>query len=412
MKLLLFVLLILAAAVGIGLAAMSDPGYVLITRKPWSVELSLGFFLVLLVLGFLLLYLLIRLAVNGWHLPARMADWRRERRRQAARESQSTGLLQLMQGEWHKAERSLLSRAEESEAPLINYLGAAIAAQQDGDAEKRDRYLAQAHSHAPKATLAIGLTQAALLSRGKQTEQALAALTRLHGAAPKNTRVLELMVSVYRELRDWKGIAAMLKAVEKQGVFPPEQLQQLQRDTYRELLSRSSDNDAASVTELWDKAVPRGMQRDPVLVGEYAQQLIARGGMEAAESILRKTIDRDWDSNLVGLYGRVRAKDPVAQLKYAERWVEKHPYSPNLLLTLGRLALRNQLWGRARSYLESSLGSNATVDSYNELAHLLERLGERDKALELYRKCAELAAPVAAEKGGAISSGKAAKPVA
>ena len=56
-----------------------------------------------------------------------------------------------------------------------------------------------------------------------------------------------------------------------------------------------------------------------------------------------------------------------------------------LLLTLGRLCVRNRLWGKARIYFESSIGVEPRAETYFELANLLDELGEFGPAREQYR---------------------------
>ena len=51
MTALLVVLVTLALAVASALFFMQDPGYVLITLKPWSIEISLALFIVALALS-------------------------------------------------------------------------------------------------------------------------------------------------------------------------------------------------------------------------------------------------------------------------------------------------------------------------------------------------------------------------
>jgi len=75
------------------------------------------------------------------------------------------------------------------------------------------------------------------------------------------------------------------------------------------------------------------------------------------ETLLRGALSRRWSDSLVELYGRVTAKDCARQLSSAENWLQEQPSNPVLLLTLGRLCLKNKLWGKARSYLEASIGA-------------------------------------------------------
>ena len=62
-----------------------------------------------------------------------------------------------------------------------------------------------------------------------------------------------------------------------------------------------------------------------------------------------------------------------------------------LLLVLGKLCTRQQLWGKAQSYLEASLSVEPTYSAHLALAQLQEGLGNPDAALRHYRGSLELA---------------------
>src|SRR5690606_7394532 len=55
------------------------------------------------------------------------------------------------------------------------------------------------------------------------------------------------------------------------------------------------------------------------------------------------------------------------------------------LLAAARLCLRNELWGKARSYLETVVAIRPTPEAYQEYGRLLTRLGEDDAAAEAWR---------------------------
>ena len=55
------------------------------------------------------------------------------------------------------------------------------------------------------------------------------------------------------------------------------------------------------------------------------------------------------------------------------------------MLTAARLCLRNELWGKARSYLETVISLRPTPEAYQEYGQLLNRLGEGDAAADAFR---------------------------
>lgn len=395
MKLLFAVLVTLLAAVLLALLLLRDPGYVLIAYDVWTVETSLSFFVVAVLLGYVVLYLLSRAVRGLWRMPGRVRSWRRRQRRERARVAFDRGMLALSEGHWRQAERRLLRQVRGSDIPMLNYLGAARAAQHLGETERRDRYLHLAHETAPSTDLAVSLTQAELQIANHQLEQALATLTHLRGAEPNNSYVLGLLVRLYRELRDWSHLRSLLPDLRRQQVLPREDVAELERRVHTELLDQATArHDVKGLRETWSQ-VPKPLQDEEELLSVYVRDLIELNQSAEAEPLLRGVLRSRWSDGLVYLYGLVQGDDPSRQLAAAEQWAKEHGKSPVLLLTLGRLSLRNRLWGKARIYLESSIGAGPRPETYKELGALLERMGDHDAAMNCYREGMALAVQAA-----------------
>jgi HemY protein len=255
-----------------------------------------------------------------------------------------------------------------------------------GDTEKRDEYIAQAQKHSPRNSLAVAMTQAHLYSWTEQYEQALATLSELRAQTPKHRHVLRLLLRTYLALHDWTNLAGLIPDLKKNKVLSADALEELELQVSRELLMLSLPADSLDVLRQAWNGIPKSLRQHPSLVAIYAAQLIKQNQMNEAETLLRDGIKRGWDDQLVELYGRVRTDNPEAQLVSAEAWLRDRPEDPSLLLTLGRLSLQNQLWGKARSYLESSLKRRPMAQTYGELGALMGQLGEADKAFDYYRR--------------------------
>ena len=390
MKTLFGGLLVLALSVFLALAIKQDNGYVLIGYGNWSVEGSLAFFALLNLILFALLYTLIRLLNRIHGMPRRFQSWRRQRDDARARKALTQGLVELSEGRWKSAEKNLVRYATRSEAPLLNYLAAARSAQQQGAYDRRDHYLQLAHESMPSADVAVGLTQAELQLAHEQLEQALATLEHLRQIAPQHTHVLKLLKELYERIGDWDGLYRLLPELKKHKVIGKPELEILELQIFGNLLeAAAADGDPERLREAWRRlpAVARS-QRD--LITRYATHLMEQGEQDRVEKLLRQTIERHWDEELVERYSRVSSSDLVSQLSSAEAWLKAHPRDPVLLLTLGRLSLKNRLWGKARSYLEASIGARPSAPAYRELGALLESMGEERQALACYRAGLEL----------------------
>lgn len=390
MKFLIFVLIVLFASVALALTVMHDPGYVLIARRPWSMEMPLTVFVISLVVGFGATYVVVRASIRLWNTPRDVTQWRKRQRARRARDAMEQGLISLSEGSWEKAEKQLLADIGHSETPSINYLAAAFVAQAQGNTEKRDEYLAQAHRSAPEHALATGMAQAQLQILAHQNERALATISQLRTMEPRHPRVLSLLAQTYRELHDWESLANLIPELRKLKALPGADIDALELEARRELLRLALPSGATSVLKQAWNAIPHHLRQHPDLVAIYARHLTAQGAMDEAESLLANAIGSSWNEDLVRLYGLAQASDPAAQLETAEGWLATQSDSPVLLLTLGRLAARNKLLSQAREYLEKSILLRGPAEAYQELAGLMEQRGEHQKALEYYRHALEL----------------------
>ncbi len=387
MKILSFIILTLFVAAALALLALDNPGYVLIAREPWSIEMTLVVFVALLLLAVLGLYLLWHLLVRIWKTPGEVSQWRQRRKARRAHAALVSGLVHLAEGSWAKAEKQLLSGLHDGETPLLNYLAAACAAQEQGKSEKRDEYLSLAHQHAPEQGLAIGMLQAQLQFQARQYERALASLAQLRVNSPKHPHTLYMLATVYRELRDWESLANLIPDLRRTKAADAHEIEAFESLAHRELLTLPPPARAGGgvLKQAWN-AVPSQLRHKSEFVALYARQLIAQEAMDECEALIGSALERGWSDELARLYGLTRTANPAAQLETAEAWLQIHTDNPQLLLTLGRLARRAKLDGKARVYLERAVALRAGLEASFELAQLLEQAGERDQALDCYRQ--------------------------
>ena len=386
MRSLLKIWLFILAGAGIGVLLSRDTGYVLLAFGNYTVEMSLALLVLLLIVLFVALYFGIRLLVRTMHLPADVREWQQKRGSRLAQQAMTRGLLEMSEGNWRTAERRLVRFADRSETPLLNYLAAARAAQLQGAHDRRDGYIRLAHETMPSADVAVSLTQAELQLADQQLEQALATLKHLRAVAPKHTYVLRLLRRLYEQLGDWEHLRELIPELRRRKVEDETGLQRLEVRTYRALLEQAFlANDPRRLTMSWAD-VPRNLRQEPQLLGDYAGYLQETGQDQQAEKLLRETLRKHWDAGLVETYGLLETSEPGKQLSQMEKLLLDHPDDATLLLTLGRLSLRAQLWGKARGYLEACIGRNGPPQAYRELGQLMERMHESDKAIEIYRR--------------------------
>lgn len=387
---LLVVVAIVAAAL-LGIAVARHSGYVLIAYDSFRYESSLWATLGLLV-AVVLLALLVRFVLRLVFTSGGVVNpWSRRNRSRRIRLAIEQGQLDLAEGRWASAQRNLHRAAEAERQPLLYYLGAARAANEQGRSEDSDNLLERALERQPQAELAIALTHAQLQVDRGDTEAALVTLQAMHERHPHNVQVLRQLQRLYQQRGDWTALIRLLPELRKDKVLSAADLAELERRAWGENLHlaarREQDDQTAqqSLERAWQQ-LTSAQRQEPQLVLAYAEQLRQLGAENEAEQALRTALKREYESHLARLYGLVRGSDPARQLQTAEGWLKQHPDDPSLLLTLGRLSLQNRLWGKARDYFESSLRLQRNPEACAELARLLAGLGDTERSNQLFQE--------------------------
>jgi HemY protein len=386
MRWVIWIFVLGALATGLTLLASLNTGYVLVALPGHRIELSLNFALILAVAAFVAIYLLVRLLVTTVELPARVARFRAERRRTAAHSALIEALRDFFAGSYARAEKNVNRAVALGEPADLGAVIAARAAHELRAPDRRDGYLAQQAADPAKPDAALAISEAQMLLDERRPEDALAALARLPA---KHTASLRLELRARQRLGHWDLVPVLVDQLEKRAVFGKDRADAERIHAWCQLLERES-GDAAALAAVW-KRVPEVYRRDTAVAAAAAAAFHALGRCADAQEVIERSLETDWDGGLVNLYGECSGPDTLRQIERAERWLKDHRTDGTLLLALGRLCARQQLWGKAQSYLEASIAIEPTYSAHLELARLHEQLDRPDAARAQYRASLDLA---------------------
>ncbi|MCB1734048.1 MAG: heme biosynthesis protein HemY [Gammaproteobacteria bacterium] len=393
MKLLLVALLTTLGAVSLALIVREDPGYILIGYGDWTVEMALTLFALFLIAAFALGYVLLRTLIRLWQIPAQTRAWNARRRLQASRRGLALGLLELTQERWSEAEKRLVRSARHSDAAILNFLGAARAAQHLGAEERRDDYLSQAANvmpnNLPGAEVALGVTRAELQMASEQWQQASATLADLRERNPKHRHVLALSANVLHQSQDWDALNALLPALRRHKALPEAALQALTTEVRLIQLDKHASGAREAFEAYW-LSIPKSERLTQPLLGRYLE-LLPSDAADRGLELIRDAQKHGWDGALARRYTRLRGSNPNQQFQHAESWLHGRENDADLLLNLGQMAQRAQLWGKARSYLETSLSLRPDAEAYRVLGEVLLEIGDSEAAARRFRQGLDLA---------------------
>ena len=385
----MWVLAVFALAVGLSLAAHLNDGYAILVFPPYRVELSLNLAILLGLGGFVLGYLLLRLVTQTVRLPLHVRAFRERRRVEKGRAALLAALQASFEGRYARAEKSAAEAYELGEAPALSALIAARSAAEMRELERRDQWLARAEGHDSDARQARLAVQASLLLDDRRYEDALEALSELSRSGPKRIATQRMLMKAHQRLGHWDEVRRLAAALGKRGVLAEVAAAQLRITAQIEAL-RQQALDAAGLVTAWQRTEDK---LDARVARTAAQLFIALADFQRAREIIAAALEAEWSEELVLLYADCLGEDTWAQIDRADRWLKARLRESALLLTLGRLCLRQELWGKAQSYLQASLSEHERRSAHIALAQLFDRIGRADEANRHYRASADAHLP-------------------
>lgn len=388
LKLFFFLLI----AIGLVFLLWSGDGYVLIAYGTKTIEMTLWVAALVVVAIYLCLWFVRKLLLGGAEMARRFRELFLFGSVERAQKRAATGMVDYLTGDWLEARKKLLRTLDKVEYPLANYIAAARSSFEMGDeadaANILDKALTIANSELP-----VALTRARLHVQSGRYEEAINILKPIDIKMPRQAAVLDLMHHIYIAQKNWRALEDMFPVMRKAKVLSNVEFEALEQMLACEKMKAQSDQTKAllvaerlpALQSVW-KSFARSVQKKPEVIVAYAQALAEHYQDQEAEVIVRKALNNQWFDPLVNLYGRLQVKEIHSQLRTVESWLKDKPQDATLLLTMGRVMLRNQQWELARDYFQRSLNQQSSVETTMEMARLMEKLGDHKKSSDLYQQ--------------------------
>jgi HemY protein len=352
-------------------------------------------FCLLLLVAFGVTHALLRVTRSALRLPRALKAKKRERERAKSRSALYASMKALFSGQFRDAERHArvamsAQMAHEGTRDLAAAV-AAWAAHEGGNSQAAVPYLERIRD--AKSGVMRDASKAYMLLAEGRAKEALPLLKDLAETAPKNPGVLKMKVEAEMAEKAWEDVLATLGPLTRSGLMPEQAAQQIRTNAELHLINCKPANRDA-ILQTWKEMSPES-RYDVGITIAVAKRLNALAAGDEAKAVIDETVDArgfdGWDSALAATYGECKPQSTLAQIERAERWLRDHARDAVLLATLGKLCMRQALWGKAQSYLEASVALDPTPGAHMTLARLMERIGKREDAIQHIRRSAELA---------------------
>jgi HemY protein len=376
-------LAIAAAVIAIGLQA--NQGSVVALAPPWRVDVSLNFFLLTGLLALWLAYRAGRVIQRMIDFPERVRAYRERRSELSALRGLREALKALFEGRFARAERA--ARWAQSVPPVAGLaaLVGARAAHRMQEYERREKWLERAEQD-PELAMARLVLSAEMWSEQRDSARALKMIDQLHGTGARHIHAMRIALVAHLQSKHWHEAIRIVRALDKHRGLPAPASSAYKALAYRGLLRENSE-DLVDLERFW-ATVPSADRSAPELALEAARCFNKLGRAESAAQVLEQALQQHWNERLLDEYANCVEIPVSAALARLEKWMQVHGRSAAALRCLGRICLRAQLWGKARSYLEDSQRLQDDPDTSLALAELAEALGDEALSAQYFRQAA------------------------
>lgn len=298
----LFLMLLVLAALVAGPYLAGHQGYVRIETDTKVIEMSLVMLVVFFVSAMAVLYAVEWAITRFCRLSRGSYNWFFNRKHKKAQQETLEGLMRMSEGDYSKAEKLFSKNAKHAAEPVLNLIKAAEAAQQRGDDFEANRYLIEASKLGGMNNVAVELARAKILVQQGKLPAARSAIDSLLELAPNNTEVLRLAIRIYQDSKAYIALDSILEAIGQRSFLSTEEYETLEHFVDDGLLDEvMNETGQDGLLRWWEEQPSRRRKSVYARVG-LIKRLIDSDDHESAQELALETLKKYEDEQLVPLF--------------------------------------------------------------------------------------------------------------
>lgn len=389
----LWLAFLFAVAVVLALFASSNGGHITIYFPPYRLDTSLNFFIAAVLGVFLVALFAWRTFAAILDLPKQAAAYRRKQREARAIGFLSEAIEDIFAGRFSKALKAAEAASANAAMSETAALLAARSAHRLNRWDLRDQWLSKIQS--PEKRQARLVATADMQMDSNDAQGALATIEQLQKGGARQLFVQRIALKAHQQLKNWEEVLRLSHILAKREALHPVVAQKTIQEAIGKLVQeKSADHEA--LLRIW-KTLPAESRKASRIAQVMAKGLLAVGQFDVAKQLLEESLDAQWDEALLELYPSCVAPG-ASQLSLAQKlegWMTKYLGEPALSLALARVCLAQQLWGKAKSSLQSVIRDPKAKPAMKAAAHMTmaqlhESLNEPAEAAEQYKLAAKV----------------------
>lgn len=418
MRAALWFLALFAVAVAVALFAGNNQGTITVFWPPWRIDLSLNMVLMLLFIGFTLIYAALRGLSSLRELPRQARRWRLQQKERAMHGAMLDAVAQLLAGRFVRARKSARTALAQEEAlsstdaaiahrPQLKTLAHVVAAESSHalqDRSSRSEHLALAlesvgphpDSSGQELREGVQLRSARWLLDERDAEGALERLAALPQGAARRTLALRTRLKAARLAGRTRDALETARLLAKHRAFSPDVAATLVRTLAIALLNEARDD--TQLNAAWQALESNERRMPEIAIAAATHHLNLGGGANQA----RLWLQAAWEQ-----YGELQAHQARKLVLALEttltgqdsHWLglieaqqRVHPRDACLSYLAGVACMRMQLWGKAEQAFTEARQSltepRLRARAWCHLAELAEQRGDHEAASAAWKSAA------------------------
>lgn len=362
----LFLMILVLAALIAGPYLAGSQGYVRIETDTKVIEMSLVVLVVLFAAAMAVVYGVEWAISRFCRLSKGSYNWFFNRKQRRAQKETLEGLMRMSEGDYSKAEKLFSKNAKHADEPVLNLIKAAEAAQQSGDEFAANKYLIDAGNLAGNNNVAVELARVRILMQQGKVPAARSAIDSLLEFAPSNAEVLRLAIQVYQAAKSYTALDGILESVGQRSFLSAEEYNTLEHLVDDGLLDEVMNEAGQDGLLSWWESQPSRRRKSVYAQVGLIKRLIDTDDHISAEEYALKTLKKYEDDQLLPLLEQLTRLQVEADSKLVKTLAKRAEkaqtqYTDDYARALGYIYAREGNFEKAKAQFEHLLNHKECV---------------------------------------------------
>lgn len=367
MRILLNIAVVIALALSFAIFGSYGRGQVIILLSHYRIELSLFFAILILLMGFTILYYAIRLSINLGRIPRKIRRWRLKRAEIKSQQELTDAMLNYFEGRYNLALKHANGSINPTQSTNSKFLAQIIMFKSlsymrllDKKREMQKQLLTYSQK---KFSLILSMIKSKIYYFENNENAALDTLYEVINIDPDNIEARRLLLNVYVRLNDYeKGFSAL------QWLIQHEKMIEIYERHKLHIISGLFDNQSnISSLRSYYNQLSESDQQNLIINTIYLRNLIRLKdfdhGLTIFENLMLKEITASVGQILLGFSYGLKNKAELERFYKHTKSLATKDNTHQVELALGIVCYKLQDYANAKAHLDASIVKQTTIDA-------------------------------------------------